>query len=408
MYIPEKYLGYPVTAIGFEAFKNNNIVEYVDADYIITIEDSAFENANRLKEINLDSIESIGNYSFKNAISIERMKLPNSITKLGVSAFENTYEMKEFSFSDNTNIDILPDLLFKSSGIKELLVPTSVVIIGEQAFEQSKIASIVFENDSNLENIGKYAFREAEELIEIEIPEGVTAIKEGTFYRASKLEHLFLPESLLEIEKEAFRSSRINDLLIPKNVELIGELALSSLINLESLVIEDNSKLRELGKDVLYRTRNLKKIVIPNSVEKIGSGAFNEMSSLEYLSIPFVGPSRNGGKLEYFFGRTSYTNSYPVISSNGNYYYLPISLKTVLINDSESIREDAFRATRYVENVYFSETVLFVEKEIFALHSSAMIFTEHKGKPTGWKFSNGTIIFNGSWEFDQDGVPKLL
>ena len=133
-----------------------------------------------------------------------------------------------------------------------------------------------------------------------------------------------------------------------------------------------------IGSAPWYAYRNsIKSIVVDNAVTSIGAGVFSGMSSLEELTIPFVGRDKyiykgTGGyssysnetnkhyPLGYMFGTTSYSGgieayqyySYDYFyTSNSKFtselssytsYYIPSTLKTVNVTNSEYIFSGAF------------------------------------------------------------------
>lgn len=79
---------------------------------------------------------------------------------------------------------------YKSSPIKEIILPEGI------------------------KGIGEYAFTNANALIYIKIPEGVEAIKDYTFYACYSLERIELPSTLTYIGRDAFAWSYINKISV--------------------------------------------------------------------------------------------------------------------------------------------------------------------------------------------------
>ncbi len=124
---------------------------------------------------------------------------------------------------------------------------------------------------------------------------------------------------------------------------------------------------------VMYDYMNSKELVIPDYVTKITGGALSELRYLEKLTIPFPGDrayDRNESEaygMGYIFGRTNYTGSLAVeqhiLGTGGNKatYYMPASLKTIIITNCEHVQYNAFRNFANVEEIIFPDNILSVD-----------------------------------------------
>jgi len=101
-----------------------------------------------------------------------------------------------------------------------------------------------------------------------------------------------------------------------------------------------------------YRINNL---TIPNTIETIEEGSFSGCRSLESITIPFVGGSRNAinnsACLGYIFGKSQYAGSEPIIQ-NGQTYYFPNNLTSVIITDTPKINDNAFENCKSLVKIY--------------------------------------------------------
>ncbi len=142
---------------------------------------------------------------------------------------------------------------------------------------------------NDITSIGSYAFAGCTSLTEITIPDSVTSIGGYAFYNCTGLTSITIPDSVTSIDRYAF-----------------------------------------------YNCTGLTEVAIPDSVTSIGQSAFGGCSSLESITIPFVGATKDGTSnthFGYIFGALSYSS---------NDYFVPTSLKTVVITGGTSIGYDAF------------------------------------------------------------------
>ncbi len=114
-----------------------------------------------------------------------------------------------------------------------------------------------------------FAFTNIEEL---NIPDNVREIQIGAFYNCSKLKILKLPKNLEILEKNTIYKCPIENLEIPKNVNLESR-AIESCNCLKYIKFEKGFK--NLKPIVCLNCENLKTIDLPDSIENIDKSAFH-------------------------------------------------------------------------------------------------------------------------------------
>ena len=106
-----------------------------------------------------------------------------------------------------------------------------------------------------------------------------------------------------------------------------------------------------IGSSAFSGCSGLTSVTIPSSVTSIGSSAFSGCSGLTSITLPFVGSRRGNSETSeslfgYIFGTSSYTGgtetSQYYSSSWWKTYYIPSSLKSVVITDETVIGYGAF------------------------------------------------------------------
>ena len=134
--------------------------------------------------------------------------------------------------------------------IKAVVIPDSVEIIGESAFNNTFVESVSFGN--SVKKIGAAAFN------------------------IGSLTSFVLPASLTEIGQKSFSGVAIKSIVIPDNVKLLGESAFACS-ELETVTI--GSGLKSISENAFSETK-LETIVIPANIEKIEYQAFAYCESL--------------------------------------------------------------------------------------------------------------------------------
>jgi len=155
------------------------------------------------------------NFTFVRDVIVEE-----GITRLGnYSLYYSSLNNYNLSLAETIS---LPSTLksignhaLRQSGMSEVVIPASVEFIGSDAFYESGITTLTFEEGSNLNSIGSNAF-----------------------YGTTKLTSAILPEGLTSIGESAFNRSYVRTVEIPSTVTFIGENAFSSAIYVKDITIK--------------------------------------------------------------------------------------------------------------------------------------------------------------------------
>lgn len=140
-------------------------------------------------------VKEIDAYAFSNSLTLHRVILPNTLTKIGNDAFVG-------------------------SRLMSVSLPSTLIEIGARAFSCPILTNVEFLGTS-LTKIGTSAFASTK-LREIDLPEGLTEIGE-TAFGACKLVRVNLPSTLVKIGKFAFCDNlELRYLYIPSSVQYVG------------------------------------------------------------------------------------------------------------------------------------------------------------------------------------------
>ena len=133
--IPSTLGGYPVTAIGNNAFEG---CEYITTltipSGVKSVGNYAFAGCGTMTKITLPStVQSIGTSAFAGCSSLSSVSIPNSVKTLGAGAFENCKALRTVTLG--TGITKIAEGTFSSCpSLASITVPAGVVSIGEGAF----------------------------------------------------------------------------------------------------------------------------------------------------------------------------------------------------------------------------------------------------------------------------------
>lgn len=129
----------------------------------------------------------------------------------------------------------------------------------------------------------------------VEIPEGVQIIGDYTFATRTNVKKVILPESCLGISSYAFAECSIEEIVINKELQYIGNYAFTGS-KLKSIVMPEDSKLTDIGNSAFYKCEDLKyadfsNVIGDEEVEFLlfSYSAFYQCTSLEEIKFPATG-----------------------------------------------------------------------------------------------------------------------
>ncbi|MGI6700904.1 MAG: InlB B-repeat-containing protein [Christensenellales bacterium] len=201
------------------------------------------------------SVTSIANNAFaSNNVAISSITIPTSVTVIGDGAFKNFALSSILVEEDNEHFSSIDGNLYTKDG-KTLLryaigkedesftTPDGVITIGEWSLAYAHNLNSVSLTDL-VTSIEDYAFTRCDRLQSVLLPDSLTVIKEGAFKECNELAHISLPASLTAIHDYAFYDCYdLSSITISENVETIGYWAFNVYINTSiTMYIEFESK----------------------------------------------------------------------------------------------------------------------------------------------------------------------
>lgn len=176
----------------------------------------------------------------------------------------------------------IDDNAFKNSNIESLSVPSSVVKIGDNAFQKCPLLKEAYLAEG-LQTLGESCFSECEQLSKVNLPSTLISIPSHAFYEDSKLTQCSL-KNVEDIGSYAFWGTGIAKMTIPNGCKQIGEYSFSYMKNLEEITLPSN--LETIPNDCFRGCSNLKEITLPVSLRELGNYAFYYCSSLKEFNLP--------------------------------------------------------------------------------------------------------------------------
>lgn len=199
------------------------------------------------------NVEVVPNNMFKDW-RLTSIKLPASIKSIGKAAFKGCSELKSVSYHE---------------GITD---------IGQSAFDGCS-SLIDFNIPSSIKSLGDFAFQGCSSLTTLSFPIAITHIPEGVCYGCSNLTSVYLSEQTTEISE-----GRLHDI---EGEYYMGAYYAGCFANCTNLVeINLPESLVSLGSYAFQNCTNLSNITLPQNITILREGVFAGCKSLTDIIIP--------------------------------------------------------------------------------------------------------------------------
>ena len=195
-----------------------------------------------------------------------------------------------------------------------------------------------------------YGFCNFDKLKDIQLPDTLTEIGNGSFYGTTSLTNIELPSSLIKIGDLAFSTSNIEEITFPESLVEIGEGAFTKCLNLKSIKLHEGMTIK--GCAFKY-CESLEEVIIPKDIvfnPTIFEGAGMARPSETFAQCPKLKTVtiEDGNILKNGFLQVYSQNGIP-----DNFFQGCSSLETVIIKgDVEYIQTNAFGFCPLLTDVY--------------------------------------------------------
>lgn len=279
-----------------------------------------------------EGVTSIGNSAFRNLTALTTANIPASINKLGDHIYRGDTSLTTVNWAEGFNAPTITDIDSNTGTYSGTYVPTSMFDgctslgsgeelsgwlpnsftgVGCAAFRGTQF-TVKFDDWSNLNYIGAYAFSEMPNLDSFTLTDEITiglrggmsnaftksGLKSLTIdvetvpgyfaYSAPKLAKIVLTDKVTNINKGAFNSTAITELVIPSGVKKLGEWAFLNCSSLKKLTLLGEITLE----GVQFPGTSLEELVIGKDAVVTctddpfrGTGNYPAMTSLKKVSI---------------------------------------------------------------------------------------------------------------------------
>ena len=239
----------------------------------------------------------LAGYDYANIESLKITGVLNDVDFLFI--YRMMPNLKNLDIAE-VNITALPiQAFYKSTNVENLILPNTLITIGEEMFYQSKLKTVVI--PANATTIGNSAFEQCASLISIDIPANVETIGTAVFWGCSSLATVTF-ENGSQLKTIGGGSSyygafsyctALTSIEIPASVETIEAAAFKGCSSLATVTFEKGSQLKTIGGGgssyygAFGQLKNLMTVDMSacTQVKTIGESAFDGDSELRLFKI---------------------------------------------------------------------------------------------------------------------------
>lgn len=241
----------------------------------------SFKRIVKMKKLKIkEGTKKIDSYQYKDRKDIEELIIADSVEEIGASAFSGCFNLKKITWGKH--VHTIGDGAFLCCfSLESLHLPNSIKYVGNSAFISTGLTYVEFEDNDEVV-IGNSAFAYCSRLIYAILPIGLKHIYAETFYACSKLEDVFIPETVTSIGIKAFSEIAAEQIELPNSIETISMMA---FYNSELTSVDLPDSVLAIGESVFGLCCNLRSVKIGKSIVHIEKKAFEDCSALNEVTF---------------------------------------------------------------------------------------------------------------------------
>lgn len=292
-------INYPITHIGKEAFKRYRGLTTVSlGNCLKVIEDNAFEGCVELVKLDMpnsletikggafsscgfsvveiaDGVKEIGENAFYRSSTLNSVKIGKSVTSIERKAFSQCPALTSVTLGENLKF-IKTSAFENCTALSNIVLPSSLQVIDSRAFYNTALVSVSV--PSSVVNIGKDAFEQIYALKEIKVDEANTVYSDINGVLCSKTKTVLF----------RYPNSKGKTYTVPNTIKKIYDGAFSYCLDLESVIFP--ASVISIGDNIFnwgggYRPK-LKSITFLNPEPANLVSSFNGVSKDVFILVP--------------------------------------------------------------------------------------------------------------------------
>lgn len=200
---------------------------------------------------------------FSGLTALKEIVIPSSVVKIGPDAFSDTALMNNTAagspvYADNWVVGFKED----ENGQNDVTLKEGTIGIAYSTFEKKRVTSVIMPD--SVKYIGYYAFFCCPELTNVVLSKSLDRIEPHTFRQCDKLSSIDIPDSVTCIDQDTF-----------SDCSLLG-----------SITFSQESNLKSIGLRAFSNCVSLSAVHLPSSLKSLGDNAFRKCTALADITLP--------------------------------------------------------------------------------------------------------------------------
>ncbi|MBR1987760.1 MAG: leucine-rich repeat protein, partial [Clostridia bacterium] len=325
------------TGTKYLTIDQNNQTYYSENNALITKADKVLVVGTIAATDIPEGVTKIGDKAYYGTFRTENyytITIPASVTEIGILAFNRCAGIEKLVFAEGSKLTKIGTQAFFRNGdtsvdpiskLTELILPETVVEIGNKAFSNNQLLAKV--SMPGVKVIGEMAFSSCIALNDLTLSDSLEEIKAQAFVNCTGLKQdIVLPETLTVLGKKSFFNTGITSVHIPSEIIAIGDDTFYDCKNLITVSFAEGCKLQTIGNNA-FRGSGIESFTCPETLMSIGECAFYNCASMIEFSI--------NSNLE----------------TMGNSAFAYTKMETVYIEENNVLEEIPYQAFHFATNL---------------------------------------------------------
>ena len=344
------------------------IPEVIKQDYrVVGIGDYCFEHSFNLRKILLpESLQCVGKYAFFGCSMLESIAFNSSIRDLGDYCLSNCNSLRSVEFNDIVGY-IGKDILRDSQRSFMLFIQTEITTFNPEWNNENRPVYLGFIDFISKEELIFGIFKNNRAVLlnnefrnfkSVVVPNMIAHENElyfvdeigpYAFFESKYILSIDVPYSVKKINEYAFSGTNISELVLPENLEYIGNGLLANCLFIKQIKLPEN--LRVIPKNFATNCLSLETLITGNNIVSLGESCFEGCSKLTNFDLP--------DSIEIFEPMCLYGTDLPLI---------------IVGNHVKEIGELAFQCNKALRSIVFKNIDVILSDHVIPEDNRVNIF----------------------------------